>query len=528
MGVERVEDAAPADAVALALVRTDPDGALAGVTGPWTAIMGVAPADAAGDGWLDAVDPRDRRATARAWDAGIAAGRGFSVRFRVGRPDGRVVWAEVRMSPERPGAPASPWAGVVADVTAQVREQTETAARERIATAVAQGHDPRLVFHLVAREAAAVAGCESGGVVRLEEGDGVLVGTWAAEGLPTAHLGTAVSLGGHTATSLALLEGRARRVSYPTSLSSGPEFLRANPYRAGAAAPISVRGEVWGALSVATVWESRLPPDVEEELERFAGLVALSIANADSRSSLRALAESDHLTGLPNPRAFHERLATEARAWRPGARPLGLVLIDVDGFKRINDRHGHQAGDRVLAEVARRLGESVRLGEMVARVGGEEFAWIGSVDEASAASAAERLRRAVACRAIPPAGTVTVSCGVAAMEEGLDARELYRRADHALYAAKSAGRDRVERHSAAADAARPARRAAEDGTRAAALAERIVLAWSVSPGDQLVVDVSGMGASDPAAREALRAAVAEIEGAGGRVRLRRTHVNGSG
>jgi hypothetical protein len=60
------------------------------------------------------------------------------------------------------------------------------------------------------------------------------------------------------------------------------------------------------------------------------------------------------------------------------------------------------------------------------------------------------------------------------------------------------------------------------------LSDEIVLAWSVSPGDQLVVDVSGMGASDPAAREALRAAVAEIEGAGGRVRLRTTHLNGSG
>lgn len=528
MAVERAEGVTSADVVAIALVRADPDGAVVGVTGPWTALMGATPADAAGDGWLDAVDPRDRRATARAWDAGIAAGRGFCVRFRVHRPDGRIVWAEARMTPERHGAPASPWAGVVADVTGQVREQTETAARERIATAVAEGHDPRLVFHLVAREAAAVAGCESGGVVRLEDGDGVLVGTWAAEGLPTAPLGTAVGLGGHTATALALLEGRARRVSYPTSLSSGPEFLRANPYREGAAAPISVRGEVWGALSVATVWESRLPPDVEEELERFAGLVALSIANADIRSSLRALAESDHLTGLPNPRAFHDRLAIETRAWRPGGRPLALVLLDIDGFKRINDRHGHQAGDRVLAEVARRLGESVRLGEMVARVGGEEFAWIGAVDEAAAASAAERLRRAVACRAIPPPGTVTVSCGVAEMGEGLDAGELYRRADRALYAAKAAGRDRVERHSALPAPAPPAPRAPEGRPSAAALAERIVLAWSVSPGDRLVVDMSGVAAADPAAREALRAAVAEIEGAGGRVRLRGASLNGSG
>ena len=118
---------------------------------------------------------------------------------------------------------------------------------------------------------------------------------------------------------------------------------------------------------------------------------------------LGAQAARDPLTGLANHRAFHERLAARwPRAAAPRA-PAELALLDLDHFKRVNDAHGHQAGDRVLVEVAARLRALARAGDLVARVGGEEFAWLLPETDALAAYAvAERARAAIA--AAPFAG----------------------------------------------------------------------------------------------------------------------------
>ncbi|MFL1464157.1 diguanylate cyclase domain-containing protein [Roseococcus sp. DSY-14] len=155
-------------------------------------------------------------------------------------------------------------------------------------------------------------------------------------------------------------------------------------------------------------------------------------------------AESDPLTGLANRRAFDAALA--AAVAEGGAV---LLLLDVDHFKAVNDRHGHATGDLMLAEVAARLREALRPGELGARVGGEEMAAIlrrpGAED---AAAAAEALRRAVAQSAVLPGDEgapvrVTVSVGAARARPGEAPRALYERADRLLYAAKQAGRDQV-------------------------------------------------------------------------------------
>jgi diguanylate cyclase (GGDEF)-like protein len=154
-----------------------------------------------------------------------------------------------------------------------------------------------------------------------------------------------------------------------------------------------------------------------------------------------ALAATDPLTGCPNRRAFLQRLAAAVtRAGR--AAPTVVCLVDLDGFKGVNDRGGHAAGDAVLQLVAAALGGAVRETDTVARLGGDEFAVLAEVSPAvSAEQLAERLRDAVA--AVGRASGVTASVGVAAVRTGDDLHDLLYRADSAMYRAKTAGGNRV-------------------------------------------------------------------------------------
>ena len=167
-----------------------------------------------------------------------------------------------------------------------------------------------------------------------------------------------------------------------------------------------------------------------------------SLAAAEERAAI------DPLTGLANHRTFHERLRTELERARRHGRGLALVLMDLDHFKQVNDTHGHQVGDRVLEHAARVLASETRTGELVARVGGEEFAMLlPEADEDEAFRAAERVRRAIAATDFPGVGHMTMSAGVCDVRQAPDAETLYRLADGALYWAKHRGRDMVQRYS---------------------------------------------------------------------------------
>ena len=132
-----------------------------------------------------------------------------------------------------------------------------------------------------------------------------------------------------------------------------------------------------------------------------------------------------------------------------GSRLPSVAVLDLDHFKQINDRHGHLVGDQVLREAGDRLRAIVREGEILARVGGEEFAWIlAGQGEDGAYAAVERAREVIGSVQFQHAGTVTISGGVAELGGGDVAEELYQRADRALYRAKQAGRNRTVRHGA--------------------------------------------------------------------------------
>ncbi len=160
------------------------------------------------------------------------------------------------------------------------------------------------------------------------------------------------------------------------------------------------------------------------------------------------LAQRDPLTGLHNRRGFLEQalpvFATAAR----NARPVSAVVIDIDHFKHINDRHGHAGGDLTLVDVADRIRNACRSGDIVARWGGEEFVMLlPETDSTQACALAERLRQAFADAPVPvgegAAVTITASFGVAVREGPMSLDQLLQAADSALYLAKDAGRDCV-------------------------------------------------------------------------------------
>jgi diguanylate cyclase (GGDEF)-like protein len=161
---------------------------------------------------------------------------------------------------------------------------------------------------------------------------------------------------------------------------------------------------------------------------------------------LQRLATTDALTGLANRRAFFERGQPALEAARRYGHHVSMLMIDVDHFKLVNDRHGHGVGDATLRLLADRLRDVMRQADVIARIGGEEFvALMPETDLAAAQIAAERLREL--CEGMAPAGvaaSISISVGVAQWRVGETIDHLLERTDAALYRAKRAGRNRVE------------------------------------------------------------------------------------
>jgi diguanylate cyclase (GGDEF)-like protein len=205
--------------------------------------------------------------------------------------------------------------------------------------------------------------------------------------------------------------------------------------------------EIVGVVSVARAGRPFTPGD-RELFSYLAGQVARSMENVSLHETTARQSVTDELTGLANRRAFDDALASEIERNKRFGTDLGLVLIDLDNFKAVNDTYGHQQGDVVLREVARVLRDGSREIDFPARYGGEELAVIlPGTDLEGAFHRAERIREQIEQVRIGRldgggALTVTASCGVAATRStGADGRLLVQAADGALYEAKRAGKN---------------------------------------------------------------------------------------
>ncbi|MEH3053779.1 MAG: diguanylate cyclase [Patulibacter minatonensis] len=365
------------------------------------------------------------------------------------RPDGALVWLSVSTEPlfDEFGEPESVVV-TFADITelrlsAVHRDEqlAEQRALRDLATLVASQATPSTVFAAAAKAAAGVLDANAGGVARLNARRGAtLVGAWVPSGSTPPVIGEVVDLEAGTATGSVLKTGAPAYRPRPCA------YLRHCTEGFSIASPITVDGELWGALSVA--YDTLIGPAEAaaraERLGRFAELVGLGISSSEAREQLARQATIDHLTGLDNQRAFSDRLDQEvSRALRHG-RALSLVVFDIDHFKLVNDTHGHATGNDVLVEFAERLRDARRGAEVIARVGGEEFAWIlPETTRAEALEAAERVRQSIGAAPFAAAGRLTTSAGVCELGDANDTRQLFRYADMALYWAKAEGRNRT-------------------------------------------------------------------------------------
>jgi diguanylate cyclase (GGDEF)-like protein len=334
------------------------------------------------------------------------------------------------------------------------REELEATIR-RVGDALATGLDRDGVVALAVRQAVDACAADAGRAVPLDRG--------------AFHEHRSGSDDAELAEALVAAERRAfePRPDLGAELldSVDPESPRARPRRASAAQAgrahalaVPMRAlvaasepEFLGVLSIARRGRP-FSREEEELLEYLAGQAIVSIENASLHETVGRQAVTDELTGLANARAFRSILDREIERSRRFQSPLGLVMVDLDDFKQVNDRHGHQQGDEVLASVAAVLRDFSRDIDAPARYGGEELAVVlPQTDSDGAALLAERMREAVERLRVPSVGggtplRVTASFGVASLPESAgDREELVAAADAALYTAKRGGKNRVER-----------------------------------------------------------------------------------
>jgi diguanylate cyclase (GGDEF)-like protein len=222
-------------------------------------------------------------------------------------------------------------------------------------------------------------------------------------------------------------------------------------------------GSLYGPDAIVDVVGHPILPILPELLNVVAGGVVLFIlllrwlpasirerqAAEETADALRELATHDELTGLHNRRHFLALAETEWNRSRRYRRPLSLLMLDMDHFKAINDRHGRDFGDRVLVEIAQACRDHTRGADLIARIGGEEFAiLLPETRLQDAGILAERLRRAVSELGLVHNGRIvkaTISIGLGEASPVTDIARLMQEADLALSAAKEAGRNRVGR-----------------------------------------------------------------------------------
>jgi diguanylate cyclase (GGDEF)-like protein len=374
------------------------------------------------------------------------------------------------------------------------RRAEQHAALARAARALNASLHPNAVLDTLCSEAAAAFGADMVVVYA-----GRRVGMYmlvAAHGLPPSILGHRPSRGGIvgrvTETGEPFLTNDYQReVGWPRTTAAFDEV------RTAAAVPLlRGDGELDGVLAVGFLSERRIEVTDLDLLAGFAELAGAALANADQHAEAQRAATLDSLTGCLNHAALQARLREEvSRAERLG-EPFTLVLLDLHGFKQINERFGHLTGDTVLRSVGEILRSAVRLHDVVARYGGDEFGLILTrTTEAEGRPVIERAVADIGGAPLPHGAKLGVYAGLAEWRPGDQATPLLERADAGLLEAKRRRKAvaiaREERHGTT--------EGAHDGDDPAALVRRLTAAASLAPRLAMLLDTDDLAAA--AARE---------------------------
>jgi diguanylate cyclase (GGDEF)-like protein len=303
----------------------------------------------------------------------------------------------------------------------------------RVGDSIGKGHDRDALLGIVVQTAVDGARAESGRVIMRDEADGGP--TEAARAGDVAAYAQAMA----TAEAAALDSGEAREVDLPGAIAL--------------ARPLHSQDGTDGILGVMSIAraEHGFSPHEHELFAYLANQAAISVENVDLHRTVQRQAVTDELTGLFNHRRFQEVMVAEVERTKRFGHDLGLIMLDIDNFKQVNDDHGHLQGDLVLREVARVLRESSREIDEPARYGGEEMAVaLPQTGLRGAYEFAERVRKRIEALEIPLLDgsgdlRVTASFGAAALPHSadIDKDALFAAADGALYQAKRTGKNRT-------------------------------------------------------------------------------------
>lgn len=480
-----------AEAIPLIVWTANPDGETNYINARWYEMTGTAKGTSLGNSWQEFVHPDDLAVCRQKWNDCLRSGQTFEIEYRLRDRAGRYRWFINRAVPLRDGSgTVQQWFGSCTDIDDQMRNQQllEEQIKERSSelfdanTRLQQEmwekdqarkqldeRNEQVLQDLTERSTRATMLAKMGELLQscisqeevLKAAVGFAPKIFFSSGAlalfnPQQTL-EIVSSWSNCVLPVRVFERSAcwaLRTGHTHFVPSGDDTARC-AHAAGVTnsylcIPIIAQGETLGLLHFQVSAERAQLSDSDLSLKNtFAGQIGLSIANIRLREALRKQSIIDPLTGLFNRRYLEETLEREVRRASRSEQCLGVMMLDLDHFKKFNDTFGHDAGDAVLREVGLFLKRSVRAEDIVCRFGGEEFVLILPLADSTITLArAERIRSKLHELTIlhegKPLGLVTMSLGIAVLpQHGGSAKALLEAADAALYRAKREGRDRV-------------------------------------------------------------------------------------